>query len=224
MTTCIVYNFSIELVCYCTAFWIEEALGVRWGVGFQSVAQGFHKVDGLLSTPKLVMGFGFGSWPAPPLNTWELAWLVFCGRDFCSLTGLSHLPWVVLKLPPPGLFEWLWFQSSCWLKWEGGGENNTKPKHWKTKPNVVITSSACLVDLGNNDLQNLIMFSVFHSSYNPESFFFNFYFWHCEYLAISILWLGKGYGSSPVPCTAATNVDWNYKNLYFLAHLGFIVI
>lgn len=38
----------------------------------------------------------------------------------------------------------------------------------------VITSSACLVDLGNNDLQNLIRFSVFHSFYNPESFFFFF--------------------------------------------------
>lgn len=97
--------------------------------------------------------------------------------------GFLQLNWA--QSPPLGCFEAAssWFVRMAVVSelllvkmGGGGGENNTKPKHWKTKPNVVITSSACLVDLGNNDLQNLIMFSVFHSSYNPESFFFNFYF------------------------------------------------
>lgn len=93
--------------------------------------------------------------------------------------GFLQLNWA--RSPPLGCFE----AASSWFvrmavvlelllfKREEKKKNTGKPNPLL---HYVTSSSASLVDLGNNDLQNLIRFSVFHSSCNPDSLLFLTFF------------------------------------------------
>lgn len=109
------------------------------------------------------MNFIFRTWSGLLLNSWELPLLVFCGRDFCSLTQLGHLPFI-LKLPWAGFALMSVVLELLLLS---GGKKKTLLKNTKhtRKPrsllHYVMDGSACLVDLEKNNLQIFIRFDVF---------------------------------------------------------------